>query len=193
MLKKIYLFNLIFISIITYGQVQEKFSISGSVISINSNNPISFGTIRFTKNNGTNCDCLGNFNILNLTKGKYVLQFSALGYPSKDTIIFVDRNIADLKLNIYTDCSSGSFNANSARQDIANGQPKLLLIGSVAPLVYKKDNKFAKKYNIRFFDFGCTPDYNECIDAYSKIIFEYLDKKFGLKWRREVRKDIVGL
>ena len=54
-------------------------------------------------------------------------------------------------------------------------------------------DKFEKKYNIEYYDFGCTPPNEECVIQYNKTIFANLDKKYGRKWRKEVRKDVIGL
>lgn len=61
-------------------------------------------------------------------------------------------------------------------------------------MVYTTDKNFENKYKISFNDFGCVAgDIQECLIAYNKTIFEYLDKTYGRKWRREIRMDAIGL
>jgi hypothetical protein len=94
---------------------------------------------------------------------------------------------------VFTNCYSfPHFSEKTAQDDVAAGRPKLLLTGGIAPLVYSNQVKFEKKYKVEYFDFNCTSDLNECILSYNKVIFDFLDKKYGTKWRKEVRKDVIG-
>lgn len=92
---------------------------------------------------------------------------------------------------IDKDCT---FNRERALKDIQNKKPSLLLQGGIISVVKASDKDFEEKYKISFWDFGCVMSDNiECIIAYNKTIFEYLDKTFGKKWRQEIRKDVIGL
>ena len=66
--------------------------------------------------------------------------------------------------------------------------------GGIAPIIYTTDKDFQEKYHVGYNVFGCiAPDLDECLKVYNKTIFEYLDKTYGKKWRRDVRKDVIGL
>ena len=79
------------------------------------------------------------------------------------------------------------------KKDLGNKTIFLFLQGGIAPMVYTTDNAFENKYGIYFHDFGCvSPDYN-CIIKYNSKVFDYLNKTYGNKWKREIRKDVIGL
>ena len=42
-------------------------------------------------------------------------------------------------------------------------------------------------------EFGCEAVAWESLYEYNRTVFEYLDKKYGKKWRKKIRQDIVGL
>lgn len=146
-----------------------------------------------TKTKGYKCDSSGRFTLYSLSPGQYTLSFSAFGYDSKDTIITISgADINNLTWTIYTDC--WKYSKEKALKDIQADTPAILLQGGIAPVVYTTDKSFEKKYNVTFLDFGCVAaDRKECLIAYNKTIFEYLDKTFGKKWRKEIRKDAIGL
>ncbi len=135
-------------------------------------------------------DSLGKFNFDNLKSGKYNLKVMGLGYQNVDTLISLEnKSIQDINLLLIADCE---VNKEIAEQDIRKKKPKLLLVGSIAPVIYPDQNKFEKKYKIEYYDFGCVSPANECILQYNERIFEYMDEKYGKSWRKEVRKDVIG-
>ncbi|TPN87787.1 FEKKY domain-containing protein [Aquimarina algicola] len=86
------------------------------------------------------------------------------------------------------------YNKDLAEKDWKNGKPKLLLVGSIVPIANSlSDKKFERKYKIEYFDFGCTPPIQECIKAYNERIFQLMDRKYGVKWRKKVRSDVKYL
>jgi hypothetical protein len=195
MLKFLTIYGLTLLTSVIYGQSLDSFKVSGTAISLNSGKPIPQASIMISRTKGYQADSLGNFTIPNLPSGQIILRFSAAGFSNKDTTVLISNNdINHFQLTVYTDCSSfPHINEVTAQKDIIDGNPKLLLIGSIAPVYYINQDKFEKKYKVYYYDFGCTPDYDECIKAYNKSVFEFLDKKYGNKWRKEVRQDVIGL
>ena len=195
MLKLLLTYFLTFLTSLAIAQAIDSFKISGTVISINNGKPIPYGTIMFSRYEGHQCDSAGHFVINDLQPGQHSLTFTAPGFSKIDTIIMINNSdITDFRFVVYTDCSASShFNEQVALKDIKAGKPKLLLFSGIAPVYYVNQKNFERKYKITYYDFGCTPDLEECMLAYNRIIFAYLDKTYGNKWRKEVRQDIIGL
>ena len=104
----------------------------------------------------------------------------------KPISIFTKNN----KMSIDKDCV---FGREKALNDIQNKNPSILMQGGIVSVVKASDKDFEKKYKVSFWDFGCVvSDDIECLIAYNKTIFEYLDKTFGKVWRKEIRKDVIG-
>lgn len=58
----------------------------------------------------------------------------------------------------------------------------------------KADIDFEKKYGINYYIVGDYLDYTEEeMKAYNLAIANSLDEKFGTAWRKECRKDVIGL
>jgi hypothetical protein len=193
MLKFFTTYCLTIVASLTFGQTADTFKISGAIISANTSKPIPEGIIMVTRTKGFKSDSLGRFVVYNLSQGEHKLSFSALGYDNKDTIVIVaNKNIENLTWTIYSDC--WKYNRETALKDIQINNPTILLQGGVAPIVFITDKDFERKYKVSFYDFGCVVfDKQECLIAYNRTIFEYLDKTFGKKWRKEIRKDAIGL
>ena len=100
--------------------------------------------------------------------------------------------LCSLQLNAQRD-SCIKFNREKALQEIKNKSPRIVIVGGIIRAGRPGDDKFAKKYKIQFVDTGCVIEDSDCIAAYNKATFEYLDKKYGKKWRKYVRQDLIGL
>ena len=100
--------------------------------------------------------------------------------------------LCSLQLNAQRD-SCTLFNREKALQEIKNKSPKIIIVGGIIRAGRPGDGKFAKRYKIQFVDTGCVIEDADCIAAYNKATFEYLDKKYGKKWRKQIRQDLHGL
>ncbi|MCJ8166444.1 hypothetical protein MKJ04_16485 [Pontibacter sp. E15-1] len=79
-----------------------------------------------------------------------------------------------------------------AKKDIENNMPFLLLRSGIAPVVYSADSSFENKYNVYYYEDGCTgPDYS-LTEEYNFVILDHLQRTYGKEWRRKIRKDVVG-
>jgi hypothetical protein len=172
----------------------DTFKVVGVVVSVFDKTPIPDGTIMFTRTKGYRCDSVGQFIIHGLANGQHKLTFSAFGYPTTDTIITVNNNdITNFVWAIKTACN-GYYSRQTALNDIKKGKANLLVQGGIAPIIYTTDKDFKAKYKIGYNVFGCiAPDMEECLIIYNQTIVEYLDQTFGKKWRRDIRKDVIGL
>ncbi len=78
-----------------------------------------------------------------------------------------------------------------AKQDINNESCFLFLPPSGAPIFVLEDTEFEKKYDLHFYDPGCTG--SKYYVSYNNVVFDYLYMKYGEKWIDEIRKDVIGL
>ncbi|MEO0469941.1 MAG: hypothetical protein AAF206_10010 [Bacteroidota bacterium] len=119
-----------------------------------------------------------------------------------DTIISMARSRSIRDTVIRVDDESG-INAKTARQDIQNHQPKLLLVGGIAPIVYVCEDKNGNRspcpdpakdsYGIEYVDFGCIPPPEAHLREYQQETFNWLDENYGKAWRKLVRPDVLYL
>lgn len=80
-----------------------------------------------------------------------------------------------------------------AKSDISNKTLFLFLHSGIAPVKYTTDEAFEIKYGIYFQDFGDIMSADEkCVIKYNSIVFDYLTKKYGKGWVKEIRKDVIG-
>ena len=177
-----------------YSQTKSaKLSISGSV-------KVYFGQVLAKPDEATvellpihkitSTDSLGNYQFNGLDSGNYSVQVTEYHFiPQAFKIKLTSQPVTNFDLTINANCS---VDAETARSDIERNEPRLLLIGGIAPVAYLYGTKPEKKYGFRYHDFGCTPPAEECVVQYNAVIFQYLDRKFGEKWRKEVRQDVIG-
>ena len=74
-------------------------------------------------------------------------------------------------------------------------KPTLYCGSGLETLVYRKvDKSFEKQYKIRYTIVGCVLIYPvEVMSFHNKAIAQFLDRKFGLKWRDGLRPDVFGI
>ncbi len=99
----------------------------------------------------------------------------------------VINNSGASKINFIKDCNEVN---KLAETDIKNETIFLFLQSGEAPIIYSKDVTFEKEYNIKFYEQGCIG--SNCTKEYNKIIFNYLLNKYGKKWIKQIRKDVIG-
>lgn len=182
---------LILVCGITYGQTE----IVGTVISgVSGAKPISDIYVQelISKQPLILADSLGHFQIEYLEPHKkYIIEISAFGYGKQKFDVETKRGTNKVIFELNADCE---YNAQRAESDWKSGIANLLLVGSIAPIANSpSDKRFEKKFGIKYFDFGCEPPIDECLKEYNKRIFELMDEKFGMKWRKEVRSDVEYL
>ena len=86
-----------------------------------------------------------------------------------------------------------SYNAQVASLNIRDKNLYLLLpTGLAGSDVDDSDTTFELKYNIRYIHRGCLRTKFDDDRGYNKAIFDYLDKTYGVEWRKEVRPDAIG-
>lgn len=143
----------------------------------------------------------GKFSFSNLTPSEYKIITSYIGYLPSDSIIQFNSEDIFVELIIKADSTklpfnnaNFAFNSNTARRDILNDSILLLLPGGlVTRAITDEDFKFEEKYNVKFLSRGCIRFGEDNEAEYNKFMFKYLDEKYGKKWRKEVRKDVIGL
>ena len=195
------------------GFSQKEYSISGQVFSAISGSPLSdyyydeYVRVRL-KEDSTKwvfIDPDGFFEFKNLKKGSYriVVELPGDAYPNTwyvrdDTLLTIgNRSLKNVKIMAKCPfCESLNFTKEDAYNDIKKGVPQLLLFNGInaqigpSPEALEEELKSEKKYGFRYYEFGCTPISYESMEAYSRVNFKYLDKKYGKIWRKEVRDDV---
>ena len=83
-----------------------------------------------------------------------------------------------------------AFNFES---DLKANKIKLFIIGGIAPRHVQGQEQHEKMYNFEYYNYGCTPEADECIKSYSTKAFKHLDQKYGKLWRNFVRQDVLYL
>jgi hypothetical protein len=143
--------------------------------------------------NGTLSDSLGIFKLITQNKkDSYILEISVGNYDKLEYEYKSEwKNWKKPKSIVVS--GKCELNKEKAKQDWKNGIAKLYLFGGIAPIENsKKDDKFERKYNIKYQDFGCDAKIYECISEYNEYIFKILEIKFGDKMKKIIRKDIIG-
>jgi len=79
-----------------------------------------------------------------------------------------------------------------AQQDIEKGIAFLLIQSGYAPEVYSTDKLFEATFGVFYYEQGCVAPDSEMMQTYNIEVFEYLDRVYGKKWRRSIRRDVIG-
>lgn len=187
--------SLMLVCVISYSQVEINGNVKSSITNLRPISDIYIEQLKSEKpvfERMTMADSTGFFRIENLEPNTlYEIKLSAFGYKDQVFEIKTNNGITKTTLTLKAGCE---YSRQQADKDWKNEKPKLLIVGSIAPIaISTSDTKFEKKYGIKYFDFGCTPTIAECIKIYNERIFELMDKTYGMKWRKKVRSDVEYL
>ncbi len=143
--------------------------------------------------NGVMADSLGNFYLIPLKeKSEYILQIMAGNY---DMLEYKYKSEWSKRKNLKSIVVNGNceINKRKALADLRKNELKLYIFGGIAPIGNtRKDSRFEKKFKIKYWDFGCEAKIQDCILDYNNRVFKFLDIKYGNKWRKMIREDVVG-
>ena len=105
----------------------------------------------------------------------------------------------NFKLIIIAVLFSFSIQAQEKKQndtikiEINSNTKTIYVLGGIASVITKEDLAFAKKYNVRFHDFGCIAPTNfEKFEAKNELIFDFLNKTYGMQWQKEIKQSALG-
>ena len=190
-MKIIGLIFVINLPIIVFGQLNQSDSLTLKGIIFIGDKRRQIDSIELIQNNERtilfSTDNLGKFELKNLSRNFYQLHIKDFDYDT--TFSLGDKREKEIWIFLPGECEVSEEIANI---EIKNGQPRLLLIGGIAPAIVLGQESFEKRFNIKYYDFGCTPPDQKCVTDYNKVVFGYLDKVYGTKWRKKVRKDVIG-
>jgi hypothetical protein len=190
-MRLIGLIFLIYLPMIAFGKVDasDELTLKGIIFIGNIRRQID--SIELTQENGRmilfSTDRLGKFHVTGLHESSYRLYIKEFQY---DTAFILNKD-KQMELWIFIP-QACDVNEKIAKLEIKQGHPRLLLIGGIAPPYVVGQESFEGNFNVKYYDFGCTPPDSECVMAYNKIIFNYLDKTYGRRWRKKVRTDVIG-
>lgn len=77
--------------------------------------------------------------------------------------------------------------------DIKKGTVTLYILGGIVSKATPADKGFQETYKVKYHDFGCVaPENLDYYRDYNLLVLQHLKKKFGTKWEKDLRKDIIG-
>lgn len=78
-------------------------------------------------------------------------------------------------------------------ENLNQNQKIIYVLGGIASIYTKEDIEFEKKYNIKYYDFGCIAPTNfEEYVAKNKKVFDWLSKEFGENWQKYIKAASMG-
>jgi hypothetical protein len=123
-----------------------------------------------------------------------LLSFGAFG-QFRAHLTDNELNAAGASKMHFASLAAGCGVADSlATMDVEKQLPFLLLAGGIAPVAYMPtDAVVEQKFQFHYYEYGCSSPDEACILGYNQRIFAYLTEKYGKKWLKAVRPDVVGL
>lgn len=88
-----------------------------------------------------------------------------------------------------TNLFDSEFTPKGARKAIKEGKPKILYyVGMGVPYCINELllPSFEKKYNVSYWPLGCVRMGKTDEGGYNEVIFKYLDRHYGPRWRYEI-------
>jgi len=193
--------NIIFF-LITVG-IYSQTNIYGTVTDQGSSEVIPFALLKLKYGDtivDTESDFDGKFKFYNIKADSSTLIVRSISCYDFDSILLHPSDSLMLNIKLIPDSTSENtlfmapFDKKSALNDIANGDIKLLLPGGLVGAPHLSgDSSFERKYHVTFIRQGCVRYIQDKRTGYNYEIFKYLDETYGREWRKEVRKDVIGL
>lgn len=177
------IFLLILFSVNCFGQD----SLRGQVLSVTDNTPMSHFSIRVNSKDLVVTDANGNF-VVPIKKDKVRLA-SIFGHHGFDTTV---TNKTNQELQLY---SASTYDSTLAKYDIQHRTIRIFCGVAFAPMAQmSSDNEFEKKYHLKYYVVGdFFPSSVAQMTSYNLVVADYLDKLYGIKWRSELRSDVLGI
>ncbi len=136
------------------------------------------------------------FKITGVKQGVYQLSVDSLNFFKMhrcDTVITIDNeSIYNAALKITPICEV--FTKEKALRDIQVDSVLLIMEPGLVRFKFSRTEKrFQRKYHLSYFYSGCFRfTHYSCLKIYNKIIFNYLDNRYGVKWRQRLAANVVG-
>jgi hypothetical protein len=118
----------------------------------------------------------------------------AVNYTLPTDTIHVPKYVLKFKSKDFK--ISAEYTKSTAKSDIAKNKIVILFsggFGGMPDFDNPKDFYFQLKYNVKFFSQGCSRHPDDDQKAYNKEIFKFLDSKYGLGWRKDIRPGAEGM
>ena len=135
------------------------------------------------------------------TKG-FPINHVTLSDSKRDTSLIIDtvdrrfRCILEpISMPGITITLQSQYTPEGAKKAIANGKPQILYhggFGGIPDLDTEEAKHFRKKYGVDLYSQGSIRMSDDDEEGYNRIIFQYLDRKFGKAWRYELPDWAVG-
>lgn len=151
----------------------------------------------------TNSD--GEFEIENLNHGMYEIQIRINRFLKADTLVQLTGRKTKIEIEIddsylwksidSTQIATYPYNKEVAKQDIENGEIKILSFG----FQFLSDNELdsvTTKYGFNYHPVaGCViGSYEkEAIEDYNSVVYDYLDRLNGSGWRLKLNAEMKAL
>ncbi len=144
----------------------------------------------------------GQFKIENLNNGVYSIQVYLNKYLNADTVFYLSKRrtkinikLNDVRLWEYLDSTQLAkypFNRLVAKQDIENGNIKILTAG-LQVMTDEESDSLTTKYGFKYYPVaGCVVDnfLEKAMDDYNDFVYGHLDKINEPGWRDRLKADI---
>jgi hypothetical protein len=170
-------------SVSSFGQD----SLRGQILSVIDSTPIPRFSIRVNGKDLVVTDGNGIFSIA--TKKDKVRLASTFGHHGFDTT--VNRKTSQ-QLELY---STSVYDSTLAKYDVQHKTMRIFCGVAFAPMArMSSDDEFEKKYHVRYYVVGdFLPSSVAQMTSYNLVVADYLDRRYGTKWRQELRSDVLGI
>ncbi|OYU97385.1 MAG: hypothetical protein CFE21_03585 [Bacteroidetes bacterium B1(2017)] len=197
---------LLILFILTGSAFAQSIGFAGTICDVKTKAPLDFVKVGIYKNGMPKIVALtegdGYFSFKNFAAGAYQLKVEGNRYYTLDTLITIEKEvkihfelkpIPDSLFISEPSLVATRISAERARKEIASGHAKLYLTADKSVLKQAGDDDFQTKYSIGYINLGSQCSSIKQATEYNKVVFRHLDKEYGKEWRKEARKDVLGL